>query len=307
MSAANGWEVIKVNKQSAFSVFHPAVLFIYLLSVLIISMFSTNPVILALAIGGGMLFCGVLQGGRLFASSLVFYIPFFVMVAVTNPLFSHNGVTPLFFMNGNPVTIEAIFYGIDIAAMIVGVAYWCRCYTEVMTQDKFFYLFSKAAPKLSLILSMALRFIPIFKAQAKNISQAQKAMGLYSSKSIVDKLHSAVRIFSSLVTWSLENSVDTARSMKARGYGTAKRSSFSLFKFTAPDAVMLFVSFIITGMTLLGIGVGALSFTFYPEISSIRFTPVAVISYISFGLLSFLPSAMEISEEIRWKYYISKI
>ena len=41
-----------------------------------------------------------------------FYVPLFLLVAVTNPLFSHNGVTPLFFLNGNPVTLEALLYGV---------------------------------------------------------------------------------------------------------------------------------------------------------------------------------------------------
>lgn len=87
----------------------------------------------------------------------------FLLVAVTNPLFSHNGVTPLFYLNGNPVTLEAFVYGAAIAVMVVGVMLWCRCYSAVMTSDKFLYLFGRAIPKLALVLSMALRFIPMFK------------------------------------------------------------------------------------------------------------------------------------------------
>lgn len=79
-----------------------------------------------------------------------FYVPLFLMVAVTNPLFSHNGVTPLFFLNGNPVTLEAFIYGIAIAVMVIAIIMWCKCCSEVMTSDKLLYLFGRVIPKLSL-------------------------------------------------------------------------------------------------------------------------------------------------------------
>lgn len=80
-------------------------------------------------------------------SDMGFYLPLFLLVAVTNPLFSHNGVTPLFFMNGNPVTLEAVVYGVFISVMVVGVLFWCKCYNEIMTEDKFLYLFGRIIPK----------------------------------------------------------------------------------------------------------------------------------------------------------------
>lgn len=48
---------------------------------------------------------------RPFCGGIAFYVSMFLLVAVTNPLFSHNGVTPLFYLNGNPVTLEAFVYG----------------------------------------------------------------------------------------------------------------------------------------------------------------------------------------------------
>lgn len=77
-------------------------------------------------------------------------------------------------MNDNPVTLEAILYGAGVSVMLIGIMFWCKCYNQVMTSDKFVYLFGKAIPKLSLVLSMALRFIPVFKSQMKKISQVQK-------------------------------------------------------------------------------------------------------------------------------------
>lgn len=291
----------------AFGNYHPLVLMIYFISVTMIAMFVWNPVLQLLALIGGITFCILLQRKKEILGNIAFYIPLFFMIAVTNPLFSHNGVTPLFFLNGNPVTLEAFVYGAAIAVMIVAVMFWCKCYNEIMTSDKFLYLFGKAIPKLSLVLSMALRFIPLFKKQMHKVSAAQKAMGLYSSQSYVDKIRSGLRVFSVLITWSLENAMETSASMKARGYGLKGRSTFSLFRFTAKDGILLGISVILLTMTLLGVGLGKTEFFYYPRISKLNTALSAVIAYIAYGFIAFLPFVIEIEENFKWKYYISKI
>ena len=45
---------------------------------------------------------------------------FFLLMAFANPLLVHNGETVLFFMNDNPVTLEAMIYGGMSSLMIVG-------------------------------------------------------------------------------------------------------------------------------------------------------------------------------------------
>ena len=290
-----------------FSSYHPAALLIYFLSVTVIAMFTAHPVLLAEALLGGVCLLAVLERRRQFFSNLLFYIPLFLMIAVTNPLFSHNGVTPLFFLNGNPVTLEAILYGADIAAMLVAVIYWCKCYSIIMTSDKFLYLFGKAIPKLSLILSMALRFIPLFKQQIKKVSAAQKAMGLYTSESMVDKMRGAIRVFSVMVTWSLENAVETGDAMKARGYGLKGRTHFSLFRFTRRDAMLLGGTLLLAAVVLTGTALGFVQYGFYPRLSGVGRTPLDLSIYLAFGVLCVLPFYIEIKENIKWNYFVSKI
>lgn len=286
---------------------HPAVLMFYFLSVLSVSMFASNPVFAVTALLGGILFCITLQKKSAIPGNLGFYIPLFFLVAVTNPLFSHNGVTPLFFLNGNPVTMEAFAYGVAIAVMVIGVMLWCKCYSEVMTSDKFLYLFGKVIPKLGLVLSMALHFIPMFKRQLKKVRSAQKTMGLYSARGIVDKLRSNGRVFLAMISWSLENAMETAASMRARGYGTGKRTDFSLFRFTARDGMLLTVSACLLGVSVVGMATRVTAFTFYPRISTLELSPFSVAVYVAFGVLSFLPFAVEVREAIVWTYYRSKI
>ena len=291
----------------AFSAYHPAVLLLYFLAVLLVAMFTQNPVLLTLALLGGISFCTLLEPSKDFWRNLAFYVPLFLMIAVTNPLFSHNGVTPLFFLNGNPVTGEAILYGLDIATMIVAVMIWFKCYNHIMTSEKILFLFGKWIPKLSLLLSAALRFIPLFKRQIKKIHQAQKAMGLYASQSYVDKLRGGIRVFSAMLTWSLENAVDTGDSMRARGYGLKGRSHFALFRFTVRDGLLLGAAAVLLATVLAGMALKETAFSFYPRISALRSTPFALAAYVAFGLLAFLPFIIDVEENLKWKYTISKI
>lgn len=75
----------------AFERYHPFVLFVYFLAVLVTAMFVQNPVLQLLALTGGVLFSVMLLNGRELLSQLIFYIPLFLLIALTNPLFSHNG------------------------------------------------------------------------------------------------------------------------------------------------------------------------------------------------------------------------
>lgn len=292
---------------NTFSSYHPAVLMLYFMAVLLIAMFTQNPVLLGLALLGGVSFCTLLERPKDFLHNLLFYIPLFLMIAVTNPLFSHNGVTPLFFLNGNPVTREAVLYGLDIAAMLVAVMYWFKCYNHIMTSEKILFLFGKAIPKLSLLLSTALRFVPLFKAQIQKIHQAQKAMGLYAGNSYVDKLKSGVRVFSAMLTWSLENAIDTGSSMKARGYGLKGRSHFALFRYTARDGMLSAAAAFLLAFVLLGMALKETAFSFYPRIAELSCSPLAIVSYFAFGLLAFLPFLLQVVENIRWKALLAGV
>lgn len=291
----------------AFENRHPIALAVYFLSEILLCAFVWNPVLQLTALIGAILFCITLFSRKAVLSDLGFYIPLFCMIAVTNPLFSHNGVTPLFFLNGNPVTAEAFLYGFAIAVMLVAVLLWSKAYHEVFSSDKFLYLFGKITPKLALVLSMALRFVPLFRRQMQKVNRAQKAMGLYASKSYIERLRSALRVFSTMIAWSMENAMETAASMQARGFGLKGRTHFALYRFRLHDGVLLTASFCLVGITLVGVAAGQTTFRFYPRISAVQSSAFAVTVYIAYGLLSFLPFLAEVKENLQWTYYRSKI
>lgn len=296
-----------MSKLNTFGSIHPAVLMTYFVSVIVVSMFATNPIILLIALCGGVSFFGIMKTPKELLIDLGFYIPMLLLITLINPVFSHNGVTPLFFMNGNPVTLEAILYGGNIAIMLVAIIYWCKCYSMIMTTDKFLFLFGKAMPKLALVLSMAMRFIPFFKNKLKEIRGVQSSLGLYEKKGFVNKGSGELKVFSALTTWAMENSIDTAASMNARGYGLKGRSHFSIYKFRRRDFCYLLAVLMCFGVVMAGISMNLIDFSFYPEISELKYGFKEISVYIAFGVLSFIPFLSELWEVIVWKYSVSKI
>ncbi len=291
----------------AFSLYHPSVLFAYFIGVALLTLLTRQPFLLAFSLLGAILFAAMLESKKAVLVSMGFYGPMFLLIAAVNPLFSHNGVTPLFFLNDNPVTLEAILYGAAIAGMIISILYWCRCYNSVMSSDKFIYLFGKTIPKLSLILAMALRFVPLFLIQIKKIHRTQKTMGLYATTSVVDRLRGRLRVFSAIITWSVENAVDTAASMRARGYGLPGRTNFSLFRFRLRDFVMLGLLGLLFAWTAREFMKGTLAFAFYPRISEIKLSGYALAGYGGVLALMLIPFLIEVKENMRWNYFRSKI
>ena len=88
------------------------------------------------------------------------------------------------------------------------------------------YLFGRVIPALSLVLSMTLRFVPLFRRQLEVVRQAQFCIGRDAScGSVWQRVRRAVTIFSIMVTWALENAIETADSMKSRGYGLRQPDS----------------------------------------------------------------------------------
>lgn len=291
----------------AFTKIHPAVTMVYFFAILLLSMFVNNPVFNIISLLGAFLFSVITTGVQKNLNDIKFYIPLLFLVAVTNPLFSHNGNTELLKILNFTITYEALIYGVVFGIILITVIIWCKNYNLVMTSDKFVYLFGKAIPKLSLVITMALRFVPMLRRQLHSINRTQKALGLYSSDKYFDKIRNSCNVLLILVGWSLENAVEIARTMKSRGYGIKGHTNYSIYTFHKKDLVTLICMVFLIAVTTVGIYMGYTSFEYYPHLSKLSFNTGEIITYLSFTILAFLPTIIEVEESIRWSFYKSKI
>ncbi len=287
-----------------FADHHPAAVAACLLCAAGVCMFMLEPVILALSAVGAVCTLCVTGEGRNWRAHLGTLLLFGAM-AIINPLVSHRGVTVLFVLNHNPVTLEALIYGLLSGGMIAAVMSWFRAFTAVMTSDRLLYLFGSLSPKLTLMLSMALRYVPLFADQARRVQKSQTALGLYREDNLIDRAKGGMRIFSVMVTWTLENGIVTADSMTARGYGTGRRTRFSLFRWTQGDIALLTASLLLTVLTCWGLQ--GHTFACYPAITLTPATWRTLIGYTAYGLLTLLPALITGKEALKWQCLRSKI
>ena len=276
----------------SFSALHPALTFCYFAAVLLLTMFVLHPVFLALSLLGALGYCAQLRGWRSLWRTLGRLVPFLVLMAALNALFNHAGVTMLFYLpNGNPVTREALCYGAAAAAMFAAVILWFQCCNAVMTADKYLYVFGGVLPSVSLLLSMALRFVPKFTAHMR----------------AWQRLRSGARVLSVTVSWALESGITAADSMKSRGYGAGRRTYFGNYRFTRRDGLLSAVLALALAGVCVGIGRGALYVRYYPSIHIGSAGALGAVCAACFALLCFLPLLLDGKEALTWRRLRSNI
>ena len=298
-----------MRNKDAFSGYHPIINFFFNALVLLFSMCLMHPVYLAISLTGALAYAITLNGQKAVRFAVMGLLPMAALAALVNPAFNHEGMTILTYLpSGNPLTLESMLYGVAAAVMLASVALWFSSYNEVMTSDKFVYLFGRVIPALSLVLSMALRFIPKFKAQMQVVAEAQACIGRDTKNgSVFRRIGNAVKIFSIMVTWSLENAIETADSMRSRGYGLPGRTAFSIYRFDDRDKTAL-AWLCFCGVYLIsGWMAGGTYFRYYPTVKSVVLTPMTVSFQLVYLTLVLTPVMLDRKEARLWKSLQSTI
>jgi energy-coupling factor transport system permease protein len=233
---------------------------------------------------------------------LLFVLLIILSATAINPTFNFQGTTVLgHFPWGKPVTKEALYFGFSTGIMLSGILCWFSCFTNVFTSEKILYLFGKTLPSLGLIFSMTLSFAPRFTRQFKIALAAQKGVERENSKGLIHRLKKGATVVLAVIFFELENSVTTADSMKSRGYGTGKRSSYSDFIFSKRDAFVFATLFLLIIIVLAGVLKDIFYFKYYPVIQMQTLDFYTVFFYFAFIIISFLPVLTNFWEELKWK------
>ena len=286
---------------STFAGFHPVAGLMYYVLVIGITMFSMSPFFLGLSFAMGLTYSYLLRGTQIAKQNIMIAIATLIAMTILNTLFTHNGETVLFYINGNRITLEAMIYGIAAAVMISAVIIWFSSFNAVMTSDKIIFLFGKSAPVFGLIISMIFRFIPLLKKRFEEISMGQKCMGRQMEKGPVKKVKQLTKEVSILTAWSLEASIESADSMAARGYGLRGRTSFHLFKIVGRD-IGLMVFMAVTGaIAIFGCAKGYTTMYYYPKVEGALPGPGGIITIAAFAALMSAPIIIDIYGEYRWQ------
>ena len=287
-----------------FAGFHPLVNLIFFLLVLGFGMFAMHPVCLMVSLIGALCYCALINGTRKMLKNLGIALPMMLFVGALNAAFNHAGVTPLMYLpNGNAITLESLVYGAASGVMLVSVLCWFSCFNAVMSTDKLIFLFGRAAPSLSILLSMTLRFIPRFRTQLTRIRQARRGMNGGERS----RLREAVQLTSAMLGWSMENAIETADSMKCRGHGLPGRTSYSNYRMDSRDRAMLVWLGFCAVYLISGAAAGGFYWRYYPGFTDGELTPMRL-SFMAVHLaLALTPVLIDLWEDRKWKLLRSEI
>ena len=283
-----------------FSALHPIISFTYFAAVLFCSMFFLHPAFLVISLVCSFMYSIYLNGAKAAKFNFAVLLPMLLVLAIVNPLLNHSGMTVILYINDHAITTEAIFYGIAAATMFISVIAWFSCCNAVMSSDKFLYLFGRVIPALSLIFSMVLRFVPKYKAQIKVISHAQTCIGKgVKNGNILTRAKNGMMILSILTTWALENGIETADSMRARGYGLSGRTAFSTYRFDSRDKTAFAMLLVLIAAVFAGSLLGENTVIYFPVIFAKPITNISFAVYAAYALLCLFPLELNLITRYR--------
>lgn len=257
------------------------------------SVASGNPVFIVISFTGAVIYSSAVLGIQEMLTEIKKLLPFMLVITTVNPLINRYGGTPLFFINDSAFTLEALVYGFFISVMLAAVFIWGKCFNTINDSEKTLYIASYLSRTLSIIISMSLRFIPMLKIKQCEIKNTRKAMGLYYCDNLYEKIRSNLTIISVLLTWAIENSVDTAASMRSRGFGIRKRTSCSVFKMRKPDVMLITLSLIFI-IFMIVLNKKAFEYSYYPYLQDIGTDAVHIISYVISSMFVLIPTVIEL-------------
>ncbi len=301
--------MVREMNRDEFSTLHPIINFYFYVFIIIATMIFMQPVFLIIALVSSMSYALFLNKKKTLKFSILGLLPVMLIGVALNPMFNHQGITILTYLpDGNPLTLESIVYGIAAAFMFASVITWFGCYNQTMSSDKFLYLFGRISPKLSLVISMSLRFIPLYQNQIASIRQSQMAIGRdLNNGNWWQKTKNGLHIFSIFVTWALENAITTSDSMQARGYGLSGRTNFSVYRFDSRDVKLFSIMIAMSAFVLIGAYFGYNTMKYYPAIRLKKIDIWSVIFYLNYALFCNIPLVINLVEERKWRYTVSKI
>ena len=351
---------------------HPAVYLIYYFIMVLFAFIFSDPyfVLTFLVL---ILILIALQGvSSELRNILKFFVPLSILIIILNPLLNRTGAHKIYLWPNFFITYEAIAYGILMSLALLIVILVFSSYNRSVSYQEMLYIFSKKLPIISMIIVMALRFIPLINSRAievqklnnlKNngiefdsISHESNDNGLelgsndsenkesehnsdsdysnkidsdYSNKMDLDEFNSnwnteydscfinklksnkrvaAIikeaktlgKIMGITVSWSLEESMFTAKSMKARGYNATERTSYLSYKYGTADYAFLALIIVTVSIIIVGLIHGVGMINIYPSIdfsfSNLPFN----IYYLAFIVFLLPLIYLELKERLLW-------
>jgi len=173
---------------------------------------------LLLAVLGAAVGAGV---GRVVARSLMWGLPFAVLIAAINALVVRDGLTVIARLGGLPplgqidVTLEATAYGaiLGLRALIVIACF--ALHSAAVDPDELLRAFRRLSFRSALTAALATRMVPVLARDARRFRDAQRCRP--------GRPASRLALARAVTSGALDRAVDVAATLEVRGYGGSGR------------------------------------------------------------------------------------
>ncbi len=291
MSAARSHDV-----HTAFDAAHASVPAACFAAIIVLSMLCVQPVLVAISLAGALAFSVLARGVSKTLGGLRWQLPMLALVCLLNPVFSASGSTMLFKLGPRVIYLESLAYGATMGALMVAVIVWFEDAACVLTQDRLLALAGGRAQTVTLVISMASALVPQLVRRGGEVQDALAACTAAGEKP--GAAESAQRTSSLLLTWSLEDSLERADSMRARGWESGvRRTSYRPERLAARDAAALVAMALLAALCGVCGWAACSQWTFYPAMPEL----VAWWGYVPFAVLAFVPTIAELAERALWR------
>ena len=285
-----------------FEACHPAVNFIFFASVLWGSVYFQHPVFLAIAWLCAFAY-SVRRVGRKAVVFNLCLLPLIVVFALYYSAYHHFGVTVLRknFIDNN-MTLESLVYGLVIGLRFATVCMWLEALFSVVSSDKVIYLFGKVSPRLSLFLTILLRFLPRLSREAGRINLARRGVGRGAGQGSPFRwLMNCLEIISMLITWMISALALESDSMRSRGSLLRGRTAFSLYRFDNRDRAFVISLFTCITLTLMGVILGSGKMWYNPRILWRPLNAIGILTAAGYLVLCLMPLGLELWTDYRFR------
>lgn len=281
-------------RPSAYSTCHAIVPAACFAGTIALSMLSVQPVLVCISLAGALAFSTLARGWRATLRGLRWQLPMLALVCLANPLFSASGSTLLLKLGPRSVYLESLAYGATMGALMVAVVVWFECAAAVLDQDRLLSLVGGRARSVPLVVSLAAQLVPQLLRRARLVRECAEACTAAGARP--GAYDAAVRTSTLLLGWSLEDSLERADAMRARGWESGRpRTSYRLERVGARDVTALAALAALLAACAACAWAACSGWRFYPRMPELG--PSAV--YLPFALLALLPSAAELLARLR--------
>ena len=284
------------SRHGAFDTAHPAVPALYLAVTLGLTMFGMQPALIGISLLGALAVGARADGPAPTLMALRWQLPLIVVIAVLNPLFSASGSTEVLRLGTRAIYLESLWYGLSMGGLFMASLLWFRAAARLLPSDRVMALLGNVAPTAAFMVSMCMRLMPRFLRQGRQILGVQE-VGMPAAARRSEVARARLRASSVLMGWTMEDSLECADAMRARGWETAgRRTSYECFRFRGSDALACLA--ILTGGALCCLLAWAATsqYAYYPRASEL----VAWWGYAPYAAWMLVPTVLQVVEERRF-------